>query len=124
MQFTENEIKNIGKKTLKKPRIKVDSKGGLVIGGLGGMALEKLRQLGMDEFGKNVHNYYTKLEILGIDKDDPLIQKLVNMKRGFRPGEIVESFNHQYSLDKKSVEVFLSLHHSAYFKVSFCKKND
>lgn len=61
LKNTVFDQKTFGKK--KTSNIKVDPKG-VVIGGLGGMALEKLRQLGMDEVGHTIQNYYNKLEIL------------------------------------------------------------
>jgi hypothetical protein len=113
MNFTEDAIKNIGKKQTVKLPTKRET-GAFV----GGVIADQIRQISLEKLGTVAQDYYTKLECLGIDDSNPLIQKLLGMKNRFGPDEIIEGFGHQYATDKKTLEVFLSLHHEEHVSIS------
>jgi hypothetical protein len=62
------------------------------------------------ELVKQGYKHTCKLELIGIDNQNVLINRMINMDNNFNGSEIISMFGNKLGFDKHSAEIFLTLH--------------
>jgi hypothetical protein len=62
------------------------------------------------ELVKQGYTHSTKLELVGINNENVLITRLINMDNNFNSSEIIAGFGNRFGFDEHTAEIFLVLH--------------